>query len=104
MGEGMFFRNPDGKMLDNTVVPRWIAAGAESKARTAVPIVALTAAIGAKKLRDKGTKISERRGNEDGALQEVEQLRRRAHVLHAVVPAATGWLLFSHLKQDMRRR
>jgi hypothetical protein len=94
----------DGKILGADWVPKWVTAGVESKARTTVTIVALTAAIGAKRLRDKATKIYEQHGKDDRAVQQAEQLRRRSHVLHVVVPAATGWLLFSHLKQDMRRR
>jgi hypothetical protein len=94
----------DGRPFDANGVPQWIAHGVESQARTAVTVVALGAAITAKRLRDKGAKLFESQPADSGAVQQAEQLRKRAHMMHVIVPAATGWLLYSHLKQDMRRR
>ncbi len=92
----------DGEMLGRNNVPRWIQEGPENPARTATTIVALLAAVGAKWLRAEGTKLYMNQGS--AAVDQAERLRKQAHALHAVVPAATGWLLYSHLKQDMRRR
>lgn len=92
----------DGQILDKNNNPRWMTEGVEDPARTAVLITALTAAIWAKRTRAKGTKLYKKHGR--GAVERAERLRRRSHALHTVVPAATGWLLYSHLKQDMRRR
>ena len=92
----------DGKMLDPQGNPLWVQKGVEDPARTAVTVTALVAAVGAKRLRAKGTKLYKKHGR--GAVDKAERLRKQSHLLHSVVPAATGWLLYSHLKQDMRRR
>jgi hypothetical protein len=54
----------------------------------------------AKRLRDKeGELYSKRSSSED--LTEAASLHKRAALLHAVVPAALGWLMFSHIKQEV---
>jgi hypothetical protein len=94
----------DGSPFDANGVPKWATHGVESSARTAVTVVALGAAIAAKRLRDKSAKLFESQQSDPGAVQQAERLRKRAHAMHVVVPAATGWLMYSHLKQDMRRQ
>lgn len=73
----------------------------ESPARTAVTVVALVAAVTAKRLRDRAGKIHESSRDDREAVEQAERLRMRGHLMHVIVPAATGWLLYSHLKQDM---
>jgi hypothetical protein len=94
----------DGRPFDANGAPKWIASGVESAPRTAVTVVALCAALTAKRLRDKSAKILESQRTDSGAVEEAEKLRMKAHLMHVVVPAATGWLLYSHLKQDMLRK
>lgn len=92
----------DGDVFDKDNRPRWMSEGVDDPVRTAVTITALAAALGAKSMRARGTKLYNKRGRE--AVEKAERLRRKSHALHAIVPAATGWLLYSHLKDDMRGR
>ncbi|MDR7299895.1 hypothetical protein [Haloactinomyces albus] len=93
-----------GKAFTANGVPRWITEGVENKARTAVTVVALSAAITAKRLRAEGSKLHDQHSGEGVAMEQAEKLRKMAHTMHVIVPAATGYLLYSHLKQDMRRK
>ncbi|MDN5750526.1 MAG: hypothetical protein L0H64_18790 [Pseudonocardia sp.] len=94
----------DGKVMGRNGVPRWVEEGVEDKTRTALTVVALGSAVVARTLRDRATKKLDQQGADGKTLQEVEHLRRSGHVFHAIVPAAVGALMYSHLKQDMRRR
>ena len=95
----------DGKVVDNHGVPLWMTKGVESKSRVAALVVALVAAIASRKLREQGTEIyeNERRRGNTGESEEAERLRTQSNLLHAVVPAAVGWLLYSHTKEDAKR-
>lgn len=91
----------DGKPLESNGTPRWITEGVESGARTVALVTALGAAIAAGKLRDKEGKIYEQQRVPDAAaLAKADKLRKSSDMLHAVVPAALGWLMFSHIKED----
>ena len=94
----------NGKALEKNGVPKWISEGVEDPIRTGVTVVALGAAVTAKRLRAKGSRLYQQHAGEAAAEQHAEKLRRTAHVMHVIVPAATGYLLYSHLKQDMRRK
>jgi len=89
------------KPLGDNYVPRWITEGVEDKARSLVTAGALAAAVGAKQLRAKEGELHES-GPDQGGGDKAESLRTQARVLHALVPSLTGWLMYSHLKQDMR--
>jgi hypothetical protein len=114
----------DGKPLDNGV-PRWLTDGPESPLRACLTATALGAAVAARKAREKGDRMLQQGGQGSGgagpagqgsaggsagtsvqpspqSLQEAQRLDRIGHALHVVVPAATGWLIYSHLKQDMQ--
>ena len=106
----------DGKPFDNGV-PRWLTEGPESPLRAWLTGTALGAAVAAKRLRSKGLREIEQAnagagsGTATGTVAttttteppEVARRARTGRVLHAVVPAATGWLMYSHLKEDMQQ-
>ena len=98
----------DGKPLDNGV-PRWLTEGPESPLRACLTGTALGAAVTARRLRTKGIKKLEPTTVTPGVVAlaqepaEVQRLVKSGRVLQAVVPAATGALMYSHLKQDMQQ-
>ncbi|MGY1711934.1 hypothetical protein ACI8AC_20750 [Geodermatophilus sp. SYSU D00758] len=102
----------EGKPLDENGVPRWLTEGPEDTGRAVVTGVALAAAVAARSVRRRGDKIYEEHAPEGGGTtrplsraekERAERLDRIGHALHVIVPAATGWLMFSHLKQDMQQ-
>lgn len=80
--------------------PRWIDEGVESPVRVVALITALGAAIGAKRLRTRSGNLLELGRGNPNAVAEAEKLRSKAHALHVLAPAAIGWLLYSHIKED----
>ena len=91
----------DGKPLESNGTPRWITEGVESGARAVALAAALAAAIAGGKMRDKEGEIYQQRVPDAAALAKAEKLRKSANTLHAIVPAALGWLMFSHIKEEV---
>ncbi|TFV63991.1 hypothetical protein E4P41_03245 [Geodermatophilus sp. DF01-2] len=111
----------DGKPLQNGV-PRWLTDGPESPLRAFLTATALGAAVAARTVREKGDRMLQQGGQTSGTagqvtaggqagtstqvspqtLEQAQRMDRIGHALHVAVPAATGWLMYSHLKQDMR--
>lgn len=86
----------------NGAVPRWISEGPDSPVRAALTGAALFASLVARDVRHRGDKLLQQRGRYSSeARDKARNMERMGHLLHAFVPAATGALLFSHLKQDM---